>query len=787
MSMKRINFRILAIIISLALLATTLWGCNRDTVPDSNVVVDEPEYVFVPEFTSISAITGDLPNVDNIIVVDNTVYLTSTSDMNETLFQTTHIFRINLGESEITYLPNYITSVRQSDEIIGGGVFISAMQVDDDGNFWIAEATNYIHFDLPSNFDVNNAEIDEFWAYLASFERSYTIRKLDNTGAELLSVYVDTLAAATQNWLGINAFNVDAEGNIFIGSDQMIHVLDNEGNTLFSLETGNFIHENSLIKMPDGMIAHSSWGSNNFSLRLQVIDTQSRGWGEIINLPENTRAVISGNNEFSVFVDDGENLLGIITDTGETRPLLNWSVSGLDPAEINNVSILPDDSIMLTTAILQPDNETMVMQRHIELIVLNKTPYEELDDITVITIATSMPSTFNAAVREFNRTNLEYRIEFMEIPFGPTWSDGVERLALEIIAGRGPDILCTNSFPFPQWARQGAFVDLYELIDSDPDLDRSDFIENILQSAEIDGRLYQLFPDFTVVTILGHPDVVGENTGWNFEEFRAVIENNQQATRPLGTVYNAERLLQAIYLNNIESFVNFDSGAVYFDSDFFIEILEFIYTYNAMIDFGNDDMFQPHEPYRMISSGEQIMLVSALVALDFYTVMQDLFGGDFVFKGFPAESGSGNFLSTGMGLAILNSSENQGIAWEFIREIMSDEWQRRNTNFSIPLSITVFEERLADAMVVQTDASGESVESVGWGDLRTWRRPLTEEHVENIRALIDSVSVVMLIDDPLWDVIIWETVEDFLNGAHTAQDAARIIQNRAQRFVAEQR
>jgi len=776
------SISISAIIVFFALFVAMLSGCNRDI----DVIADGPEYVFIPEFTSISALAGDLPNVSNIIIVDNTIFLTSTSDMNESLFQTTRIFRINLDESEITHLSSYITPTPTSDQNIGGGVFISAMHVDSDGNLWIAETESHTFFDFPANFDADNAELYEIWEHLASTESSYAIRKLDSMGTELLSVDISALAFSIQDWSGINAFNVDADGNLFIGSGQTISVLDVEGNTLFRLETEIFVQENSLIKMPDGAIAHSGWDSNFHSLRLHLIDIQSSAWGEVIGLPENTRSIFSGNDEFLIFIDDGRNLSGIANDTGTIIPILDWIGSGVDPIGIDNVSILPDDRIMLTITVFDDSGDDLAVLRHTELIVLNRTPYDELDDVTIITVATSSPFIFNSAVLEFNRTNPMYRIEFLEIEFGATWFDDVERLALEIIAGRGPDIIHTSGFPFPQWARHGVFVDLYDFLDSDPSLDRSDFIESVLRSAEIDGRLYQIFPDFNIMTLFGHPDVVGENRGWNFEEFRTVIENNPQATHPLGTAFNAERLLQSIYLNNIESFVNWDSGTVYFDSDFFIEVLEFTYIFNTMADIGEEEGYLEFEPYRMISSGEQIMLATGFFGFDFYSLYQDLFRGDFVFKGFPSEYGSGNFLSTSSGLAILNSSYNQQVAWEFISNVMSDEWQRKNTHFSIPISNVVFEEALANAMVVEVDEYGESIESVGFAGLRTWRRPLTEEHVDNIRAFVDSASVMMLFEDPLWDVIIWEVAEDFLNGVHSAQDAARIIQNRAERFVAEQ-
>jgi len=74
---------------------------------------------------------------------------------------------------------------------------------------------------------------------------------------------------------------------------------------------------------------------------------------------------------------------------------------------------------------------------------------------------------------------------------------------------------------------------------------------------------------------------------------------------------------------------------------------------------------------------------------------------------------------------------------------------------------------------------------IGINDSQIAGKPLTQEDADKIRALVDSVSRGPSSFDPLGDIIL-EGIRDFSRGMITAQDAARIIQNRASNFVAEQ-
>jgi len=402
-------------------------------------------------------------------------------------------------------------------------------------------------------------------------------------------------------------------------------------------------------------------------------------------------------------------------------------------------------------------------------------------------IASLSPQFLEPAVADFNRTNSLYRAELVDIQtYYGSWPDGIDKMILEIIAGRGPDIIHTYQlYQFRHWGKQGLFEDLYEMMDPDPVLNRSDFIKSIITGFETDGKLFQMAPGVSVRTIIGHPDVIGSAPGWNIDEFKDVINANPQAVMPLGSLYNGFRLLNLILTNNIECFINRETGIVSFDSDNFIELLDFAYNAESRFNQSNADP-RENAPKRRISSGEQIMEIVSFSRFEEYSAFQDLFGGEFIFKGIPSEAGTGNVIESEYGLAITAVSENKSGAWEFVRMFISEGRQRQTLNNRsnivqyIPTNKIIFEEKLTGAMVDHINPY------IFWGDLVTAARPLSKEDTDKIRVLIDSVShVPFQLDDPLL-YLYMEVMQDFLNDRITAHDAARIMQNRASVYVSEQ-
>jgi len=523
-------------------------------------------------------------------------------------------------------------------------------------------------------------------------------------------------------------------------------------------------------------VAFNSRNSEHETWTLQVIDIHEGSWGQAIDLPGNTQEVFHGSDEYLVLLNNGMSLTGLDKWTNDEIVLFNWIDSGIWPAGLANVLLLPGYRIMFTAEVWDHNADGSSMY-HTELVFLNRLQRDELPEITKLTIASFMPHLLDPAVVEFNRTNFTYNVEIIELDIN-TLTESIDDLFSDIIAGNGPDMIHTCRLPvFYQWARQGLFEDLNELIDTDPILNRSSFTESVLKGFESDGKLYRMAPGFNVRSLIGFPGIVGSTTGWDIEEFITVIDENPQATLPLGPDYNGFGILYLLLSNNIESFIDRETGEVFFDSDFFIELLEFAYKVELNIN-QNSISISENIPHRRISSGEQIMELVTFSRFEEFSVFQDLFNGSFVFKGLPSENGSGNYLDSDYGIAVNAESENKDGVREFFRLFLSEGWQRQtvsNTGFLthyIPTNRAVLEESITGAMV------GFKNPFVMYGDLSTSSRPLTPEDAGKIRELIDSISSVDPPDDFLMDLLT-EVLIDFFDGSITAQEAAEILQERA--------
>jgi len=159
-----------------------------------------------------------------------------------------------------------------------------------------------------------------------------------------------------------------------------------------------------------------------------------------------------------------------------------------------------------------------------------------------------------------------------------------------------------------------------------------------------------------------------------------------------------------------------------------------------------------------------------------------MYGGELVFKGYPAENRDGNIFIPSTSLAIATSCTDKEAAWEFMRIFLTEDHQRDNTPWSIPVNKVVFEERLKETM----KSLGFSLGGGNNPDDIVEVKGLSMEEVDALRDLINNTTRMRNDDEILW-LLISETAADFFNGLITAQDAARIIQSRVTIYLAEQR
>jgi len=395
-------------------------------------------------------------------------------------------------------------------------------------------------------------------------------------------------------------------------------------------------------------------------------------------------------------------------------------------------------------------------------------PFEERTEI--IFGARYVHPSIIPAVAKYNEESGTHRITIVDYKQYDTgdndWVGSIDVLEQEIKNGTAPDILDVSSMPYEKWAVRGVFVDLYPLIDLDPEINRNDFIESVLKTVEINGGLYQVFDSFGVNTIVGNPSVLGESTGWTIRELVSLLDKNTRARWPLG-LQSKDDILRDFILMNIGSFIDWSTGTAHFDRSDFVELLKFANRFPTDWPGYNDPIWNQN----LITEKRQII---QLLPLFYFTrtfgEFIELFGGEVVFKGYPVETGSGNIVSIESSFAITSSCLEVEAAWEFIRMFLTEEGQRERIYAGyhlMPTNKVVFNEELQQAI-------DNPIEGI------------SQEEANQITVMVNTVTNATFSRTKALEDIIIEHARDYFNRRITADEAARRIQSGVTAYMSGQ-
>jgi len=270
--------------------------------------------------------------------------------------------------------------------------------------------------------------------------------------------------------------------------------------------------------------------------------------------------------------------------------------------------------------------------------------------------------------------------------------------------------------------------------------------------------------------------VLGEYPGWTMEEFVAVLDANPQADIPFGYNFSKHDFLWVLLHRNLYEYIDMDSKTADFNNEDFIEMLKFINTFPSEVDDPNNDHFARYNNEEK-AAGRQIMEDIGIALLYDFKLQKESFGGEIVFKGWPSADRNGSRFLSHENVAITTHAADKDGAWEFVRTLLMEEHQR-DFFYGLPINKAIFEEQM------QRDIM-EPVEFLRDGVII--RAESTQEDVDEIVELINSITKVSAHGSE-WRLreIIIESAIDYFNGMISAEDAARIIQNRVSIFLAEQ-
>lgn len=663
---------------------------------------------------------------------------------------------------------------------------LDRIMTDSQGNLWVIESVSQTIFDLPEGFDESTGNR---WDYYVKDDNTYYARKLSDTGAELSSTcltdFVDLPEG--QSYFYINNIAIDSKGNLYFSDDSSnVYVISSEGSLLFKLSADGWI--NSMTQLKDGTVAVNG-SFNEGGQELKVVDLDAKAWGKSAKTPNNAYNLFAGSGDYDFCYNDGSSLYGYNIATETETQIITWINNDINGDNVSFTRIL-DNGNLFTITNNYDDNGS-----NYEVAELVKTPASEVKQKEAVTLAVMyLDYQLRNAILDFNKNNPNYRIEVQDYSQYNTDEDytaGATKLNTEIISGKIPDIIATYSLPYKQYAAKGLLEDVYTYIDNDSELSRDDLVQSIFKAMEIDGKLYTVASSFSIMSMVGKPGVVGAEPGWTMKELQQVVADHPEADYPLGMYMSREQIFNYLCALNMENYVDWSTGECSFDSDEFKSFLEFAKSFPASESMHFDEDTEWIDESVLISEGRMLMGFFSLTDFQNYQYTKATYGGDMIFKGLPTEEGVGNVASVDDGLAMTTSCKNKEAAWEFLRVLLTEDYQKSVWN--LPTNKNAFDAKLADAMKQEytTDENGNKVPvskggmSVNGGEVVEFYA-LTQEEADQILALVDSIQYTADYDESLLNIVNDESAA-FFAGEKSVDEVASIIQSRMSIYINEQR
>ena len=627
--------------------------------------------------------------------------------------------------------------------------------------------------------------------YVAGEERAWDA-KTDTKGCTLVKCLENGKTEYTRFFpdaavSGEECLAVNREGWAFLALEDGIYCVDPEGELTDSIGTGEIRKpgmEGELLQGAEGRIYYCVKTS---LFRYSFYEVVGKESFQLVNL-----AGLSGKDITNVYSSE----YGLLCDTNEEilyqysveesgwKVLMQWGYTDMyhEPGGLNEIAQIDKDRMVVCLA------ADAGRESEREICLLARTPVTELPEREEIVMASvSLSPALRQIVSEFNQASCKYHVT-VEIYL---WGDVETKLNSRLVSSDPPDLLDMSYMDISNYAKKQTFEDLAPYLEKSSLLDREDFLENLLEGYTINGRLVCIPRCFSIYVTTGKTSLIGEDAGWTVEEFMETAEKNQGLV--LTDYTRREFMLRDLFKQYLcGHYIDWDTGECRFDSEEFCRFLEWIKHADAVA-----EEAQTADSYW---TEERLVTREMMISMSGGAKLETLFGEEVTFKGDPTGDGSVYFPANPIdAVGIVTGSRHKEGAWEFVEYILSHDLVS-NWGFSSrrDLLMKALEMEMAPEYWLTEDGeveilmSGEPHRKVKnifmLGSEQVPFYFLTQEQGEALLEVLEAVDFTPTggIEDEIVGIIVEESA-NYMGGARTVEEAARLIQNRVGTLVQENR
>lgn len=298
-------------------------------------------------------------------------------------------------------------------------------------------------------------------------------------------------------------------------------------------------------------------------------------------------------------------------------------------------------------------------------------------------------------------------------------------------------------------------LDLYALIDAE--FSREDFVA--LRAFESGGALYSVAPCFDVSTYVGLERLVGEGTGWTFEDYSALAASLSPGQKLL-EIISPEIFLQNSLNSFLPTVMDYSAAECSFTDGRFEALLEQAASAKTA------EQTDVAGLVGRFTSGETVLMDSVLRGVYDLAALENTAGGSVTAIGWPTQGGEcGSELLASSDIAICATGDTAG-AWAFLKFCLSDaQLQEQLATTSFPISRAALEARLAECQARQEDA-------------------MSAAQAEKLRALLDALVYKSAADYSVTGIVL-EEAGAYFAGERSAAETAELVQDRISTYLSE--
>ena len=501
-----------------------------------------------------------------------------------------------------------------------------------------------------------------------SDERNHYLVKADATGKELYRI---DLSEEFKEEAGSDFGLIWTEKfGLVLFTPKGIQTYDEKNGFGMIKISQDYMQVNYVSKVSDNLVLVNYYDENTCGDTAETVDLDTK------KVNKNFEGLATDQQQYGFFagcgnlyVADGNGAYKYDLNTSKLDEQINFEDSNIDSFSFSSdpkIVALSDTEIIAN--IKEYNSGTQGFAR------ITKVNPEDITDKTIITISlglTPFMGDVENEIRKFNRANDKYMVKIID--YNELYPDDPNKqFNLDVLSGKGPDIMVVSDEVIRSYADKGIFLDLTAAFDKGGPLGDIELLPNIREMMKVDGKTYTFMTSFFVDTCLVRSEFAEGRTSLTFKECDDLIQSK-------GTDYNiafggymtGSQFLCKYWQYYGDKFVDWKNKKCNFKDPEFTELLNFAAKFpNEEKDTEIGDFMNSDQNYLENKALFYTDSIGAFGMDQYIKLKQIIFRDGFDFVGYPSNSGENIAAISADTFAVNSKTSHADVIYDLIREML---------------------------------------------------------------------------------------------------------------------